>query len=186
LWAITNRCWAETALGDWRAAEVSYTQWHTLAAALGGRVTLPDLVEALHVQIALLAGEVDAALARAEQAVATARAMNGLWGMILAERVWGEALARCTPPRWDEAEAHLAASLRACEEGDARLEAARTHVAWGKVAQARGNLEAACEHFQKAAAQFEASGLEQELNATRALLAAATGSPAHPANTRQP
>jgi hypothetical protein len=76
--------------------------------------------------------------------------------------------------------------VRLFEAGDARLEAARTHVAWGRVAQARGDLEAAHEHFTRAAAQFEASGLEHELNTTRALLAAATGSLTNPANTRQP
>ena len=59
-------------------------------------------------------------------------------------------------------------------EGNAPIMGARTHAAWGRVAQARGNLEAAREHYERAAAQFAASGLEGDLSATRALLATAT------------
>ncbi len=55
--------------------------------------------------------------------------------------MWGEALARCSPPRLNDADEHFAASLRAREEGDSRLEAAHTHVAWGKMLRERGDVE---------------------------------------------
>jgi hypothetical protein len=115
------------------------------------------------------------------------RATDNIFAEGVARRVQGEAEARLQPPPppREGAEAHLAESVRLFEAGDARLEIARTHVAWGKVAQARGDLEAAREHFEQAAAQFEASGLEHELNTTRTLLAAATDSPVHPEGARQ-
>jgi hypothetical protein len=65
----------------------------------------------------------------------------------------------------------MAESLRLLESGEACLEAAGTHVAWGKLLQARGNNVTAGQHFEQAAAQFEASGLAQELDETRNLIA---------------
>ena len=79
--------------------------------------------------------------------------------------------ARLEPARWKEAEEHLGASLSAFEASEARLEAANTHVAWGRVLHARGNDGAARDHFEQAAAQFETSGLGQPLDETRGLIA---------------
>jgi hypothetical protein len=69
-----------------------------------------------------------------------------------------------------ESEAHLAASLQALEAAHAWLEAARTHVAWGKVLQGGGDPQAAREHFEKAVAQFQASELTSELEGTKGLI----------------
>ncbi len=74
------------------------------------------------------------------------------------------------PPRWDEADEHFAASLRACEEGDARLAGARTHIGWGNLLALRGNAEAARDHFERAAAQFQVSGLVSELGQAQHVL----------------
>ncbi|HUT19646.1 MAG TPA: hypothetical protein VM366_10830 [Anaerolineae bacterium] len=63
--------------------------------------------------------------------------------------------------RVQEAEAQLAQSLRLLESGPARLEAARTPLAWGTVRRDRGGL---------VAAQWETSGLTHELERTRALM----------------
>jgi hypothetical protein len=97
----------------------------------------------------------------------------------MARRAWGQALAvlaQLVPAEgegkeWDEAEAQLAESLRLFESGEARLEAARTHVAWGDACRERGDLTAAQTHWEQAAAQWEASGLEDELARTRARMA---------------
>ncbi len=56
------------------------------------------------------------------------------------------------------------------DEGGSRLEAARTRVVWGQLLRDRGDLAAAREHLAKAAAQFEASGLTEELERTRRAL----------------
>jgi tetratricopeptide (TPR) repeat protein len=87
----------------------------------------------------------------------------------LARRVWGLALVADDLPRWDEAAEHLAAALQAFELGEAFLEVARTHVAWGRICHERGDSAAALDHFEKAAAQFEASGLMEELERARRL-----------------
>ena len=110
-------------------------------------------------------------LTLAEQAVAQARAVGNIYSEGMAQRVWGQALARLEPARWNEAEEHLAASLSEFEAGEARLEAANTHVAWGQILRERGNNDAARSHFEQAAAQFERSGLAQQLDETRSLIA---------------
>ena len=67
-------------------------------------------------------------------------------------------------------EAQLAQSLRLFESGQCWLGAARTHVAWGAVCHDRGDLDAARAHWEQAAAQWERSGLTDELARTRALI----------------
>ena len=67
-----------------------------------------------------------------------AQEMGGIFGEGLARRVWGQALAALMPQQRDEAEAQLAESLRLLESGQSRLEAARTHVAWGAGGRDRG------------------------------------------------
>ena len=88
----------------------------------------------------------------------------------LARRAWGQALVALKTPQWDEAEGQLAEGLRLLESGQAQLEAARTHVAWGAVCRDRGDLDAARTRWERAAAQWQASGLTHELERTRALL----------------
>jgi hypothetical protein len=78
--------------------------------------------------------------------------------------VWGQASAKAEGERQTEEEdGHFARSLELFERGSAVLEAARTRVAWGQVLLARGKAGAAREHFDRAAAQFQASKLTSEL-----------------------
>jgi tetratricopeptide (TPR) repeat protein len=184
--AVVYLAWAHVRQGDLEAAQRNLTEAQALGAAVGGPLLWTPWFTTLRAELALRHGHVQEALALAEQTADAAEAGGDLFTLGWARRVQGEAEAHLSPPRWEDAEAHLAASLSAFEQGDARLEAARTHVAWGRVVQARGNLEAACEHFQQAAAQFEASGLEQELSAVRALLSAVTVTHTHPEDARRP
>ncbi len=62
-------------------------------------------------------------------------------------------------------------SLQNLEAGAALLEVARTRIAWGRICLQRGMVNPAREHFEKAAIQFEVSGLERELAETRNLIA---------------
>lgn len=82
----------------------------------------------------------------------------------------GQALARISAARLDEAETCFANSLAKFEEGGARLEEARTRVAWGQVMGQRGNLQAMHEQLEKAAEQFQVSGLVNELEEVQCLL----------------
>jgi tetratricopeptide (TPR) repeat protein len=129
-----------------------------------------DLLIAFEAEIRLNAGHPEQAISLAEQAVKISQREGSLYSGGVAERVWGQALTRLALPRYDDAETHFAASLQLFEEGSARLEAARTRVAWGTSLRSRGEMERAQEYFEKAAAQFEQSGLTRELNETRALL----------------
>lgn len=106
------------------------------------------------------------------QTLNASRAANDIFSLGLLERVQAHMAARSEPPQWDDADAHFKASLRFFAEGSAHLEAARTRVAWGRLLRASGHENSARDHFEIAAAQFEASGLTRELEETRAFLGA--------------
>jgi tetratricopeptide (TPR) repeat protein len=170
-WGLGNRALAESRLGNHETAVETLSRQKELGQRLGGQIIGDDFYAASRAEIALNAGRVEEALALAEQAVGVAQSIDALLAEGLARRVCGRALAALTPPRWDEAEAQLAESVRVHELGAGYLEAAHTRVAWGIVCRDRGNLSAARAHWEKAAAQFEASGLTAALDRTRALMA---------------
>jgi hypothetical protein len=159
---------AESMLGDHAAAARTLAYRQELIERIGVEIVYPDWAAAARAEMALNVGQPADAIRLAEQAIKLARQMGGKLAEGLAERTWGAALAASDPPQPDEAERHFVASLQAFEPGEARLEAARTHLAWGKLLQARGQEAAAREHLEKAGAQFEASGLQRQPEAARA------------------
>jgi tetratricopeptide (TPR) repeat protein len=165
-----DRAWAESRLGNHAAAEEHMARCREVAATLGARLVIADWFAAARAEMALRAGRPGEAAALAEEAVEFARSMGGIFGEGLARQVWGEALAAADPPRMDEAEEHFAAARELFAAGEARLPAAHLHLTWGRLLLARGAADAAREHLEEAAAQFEASGLEAPLAAARALL----------------
>ncbi len=164
--------WAESRLAQQAAAAAYMAQAKSVAELLGGQLAMTERLAAAEAEIALNTGHSQEAMTLAEQAVAQAQAVGSIYSEGISQRVWGQALARLEPARREEAEQHLAASLSAFEAGEARLEAAHTHVAWGRVLYERGNIDAARVHFEQAAAQYEASGLAEPLEETRDLIAA--------------
>lgn len=167
--ALAFQAWAESRLGHHEEAGKIFSRWEALAANLGGRLIVADWFAAVKAEIAFNAGRTEEALALAERAVTLAKSINGLYGEGIAQRVWGQALAAFDPTQWSQAQTHLTASVQALEAGDARLEAARTHVVWGKLLRDRKDHATAREHFDKAMAQFEKSELAEELERTRNL-----------------
>jgi len=165
------QAWGESRLGQHQQALESMAQSQAIGQALGGRLILADWLTAANAEINLAAGRVEEALTLAEETVNAAKSTGGIFAEGLAQRVWGEALAALDPPRREEAQAHMADSLKALETGEARLEAARTHVAWGLICRAGNDVAAARDHFEQAAAQFEASRMVGALEKTRQLLA---------------
>jgi tetratricopeptide (TPR) repeat protein len=137
---------------------------------LGRPLVHADLLAAANAETAYGAGHVRQAIDLAERAVGIAQERGAIFAEGLARRAWGQALAALAPPQWDEAEAQLAHSLRLLEAGQARLEAARTHEAWGAVCRDRGDIAATRAHWEQAAAQWEVSGLDHELARTQALI----------------
>lgn len=168
--ALVTQAWAESRLGQHAAAQASMAQGEKISRAFGGRYLLDDWREAVKSEMALNAGDVTGALTQAQAAVDFARSVDGNVAEALARRVWAEALVRLNPSQIQDAETHLAASAELFELGEARLEAARTHLTWGKILAQNKNARAAREHLQIAAKQFQESGLERELSETRALL----------------
>jgi tetratricopeptide (TPR) repeat protein len=169
--ALGDLAFAESWLGRHAVALEYVAQQHHLAQRLGGRLISSGLFAAAHANIAFNAGRVEEALELAEQAAGLAQPVGSIWAEGYARCVWGQVLAALTPPRWDEAEAQLAESLRILELGEAWLLVAYAHVVWGSVCRDRGDVAAAREHWAKAAAQYEASGVAGALEQVRALMA---------------
>jgi hypothetical protein len=162
--------WAASRLGDHAAAHASLTIHDETARQLGGQFVLPEQFAAMRAEVALNAGEYERAVTLSQEAIRLAEPLGGIFGQGLSERVWGQALSSLDPPLPDEAGTHLAASLRAFESGACVVEAARTHVAWGRLCQARWESDASREHFEKAAAQFQLSEMTRELEQTKHLI----------------
>jgi len=165
------QAWAASRAGDHETAERIFSQAETMLQELGGHLLFSDWFTSAHAEIAFNAGRIEEALELARAAVHYARSVDGVLAEGVAQRVWGQVLAETDrAERKDELDAHFAESLRRFEEGDAVLETARTHVAWGKILRGRGDVGSTREHFEQAAAQFEASGLTRELAEARRLL----------------
>ncbi len=130
----------------------------------------------IQMELALNSGQCEQAVSLAEQTIAAVTAKGDLWGEGSAQRVWAQALATLEPSAWTAVDLHFAESLRAFDEGGARLDAAHTHVAWGKTLAQRGEKQPADEHFAIAAAQFATSGLTRELAEVQKLIGGVTSS----------
>jgi tetratricopeptide (TPR) repeat protein len=155
------RSWAQARLGKHEEAMQSMERAQAAASRVGGHLMGQDIFGAVTADLLLAVGQVEEALARAEATIELARKeVGGTLGEGIAEQVKGQALARVAC--WEEAERHLAASVRVLLSGEARLEAARTHVVWGIVCRDHGDRASARAHFEQASAQFEASGLARE------------------------
>jgi tetratricopeptide (TPR) repeat protein len=180
---LAFRGWANGRLGHHAAARRDMEQSNAVGAGLG-RLILADWFAVARADIALAAGRIEDALTFAEQAVGVAKQVGSIFTEGLAHRVWAQALAAATPPRWDEAEAHMATSLRALESGEARLPAAHARLLWGQLCRDRQDPARALDHLRRAADQFAASELHDELGRARRLIAEIADQPARPASGR--
>jgi len=114
---------------------------------------------------------VEEAIDLARQAIEISRKVGGIWAEGHSLRILGKALAALDSPRYDEAEEQMPPSLKLFESGQNFMGVAHTGIAWGEVCRARGNHDAAREHWEKAAAFFESKGLTVRLEQLRALMA---------------
>jgi tetratricopeptide (TPR) repeat protein len=169
-WGHGFQAYAEAEAGRFEAAEASMARSQAVARELGGRLLFEDWFLAVRAQMALGTGRIQEALALAERAVFIAQEMNSLAGEAIALLVWGQALSSLETPRWDEAESRLADSLRLMESMPSPPQAAHTHLVWGTVCRDRGNLAAAREHWERAAALWEACGITWQVETVRVLI----------------
>jgi tetratricopeptide (TPR) repeat protein len=165
-----HQSWAASRAGQYDVAAAHAARAQAMERELGKRLIHAVDLAAVRAEIAFGAGCVQEAIVLAEKAVGIAQEIGCIFAEGLARRAWGQALAALVPRQWDEADTQLAESLRLLEWGLCRLEAARTHVAWGTVFRDRGDLAAARVHWEQASAQWETSGLSHELERTGALI----------------
>jgi adenylate cyclase len=170
-WGRGVQAWAEADAGQFEAAQASMARSQAVARELGGRLLLEDSFLTVRAEIALGMGRIQEALALAGRALVIAQEMDRLGGEAGALQVLGRALASLETPRWDEAESRFAESLRLGESMPSPPQAAHTHLVWGTVCRDRGNLAAAREHWERAAALWEACGITWQVERVRALVA---------------
>jgi len=169
-WGRGVQAYAEADAGQFEAAEASMAKSQAVARELGGRLLFEDWFLAVRAQMALGTGRIQQAVALAERAVVIAQELDSLTGEALALRVWGQALASLETPRWDEAESRFAESLRLIESMPSPPQAAHTRLVWGTVCRDRGNPAAAREHWERAAALWEACGITWQVETVRVLI----------------
>ncbi len=166
LWA-----WATALNGRLEAAAEQINRSQEIAQKLGGKVIMGDVFQAARAEIALLSGNPEGAIQIAGRIIEMAKPLGSIWSTGVSHRVWGQALAKLPTPAWDQAEAQMAESLGLLESGQNRLEAARTHLAWGEICRDRGNTSTALNHWQEANRQFTASNTTHEMQRVQNLMA---------------
>ncbi len=163
------RAWAESRLGKHEEGMQSMEHAQSAGQRLGEQLAFQDTFAVVTAELLLAADRAEEALAHAEAVVELANEVGGILSAGIAQRVWGQALARLA--RWEEAERHLAESWQTLLSGEILLEAARTQVAWGLLCRDHGVTVSARGHLEQAATQFEASGLTRELETVQSYLA---------------
>jgi sugar phosphate isomerase/epimerase len=131
-----------------------------------------DVFQAARAEIALLSGNPQDAIQIAGRIIEVAQPLGSIWSVGVSHRVWGQALAKLSSPAWDQAETKMKESLGVLESGQNRLEAARTHLAWGEICRERGNTSTALNHWEQANRQFTASQATHEMQRVQNLMAA--------------
>jgi hypothetical protein len=162
---------AEARAGQFPAAEASMARSHAAAQELRGWLVFADWFLAVRAEITLGMGRIQETLASAEQATIISERTGGIAGEAFGRQVWGRTLARLAPPQWKEAEAQFAEARRLFEAAPCPPQAAHTHLVWGTVCRDRGDLSAAREHWEQAAALWEACGITWQVETVRALIA---------------
>jgi tetratricopeptide (TPR) repeat protein len=166
LWA-----WSAGRSGQLDIATKNMIRSQEVAQQLGGKVIMGDVSMAARAEIALFKGNWNDAIKLAKQTLEVAQMTGAAWSAGVAYRVWGQAVASLNPPGWEEAEKHFAESISILETGKNRLEAARTHLAWGKVCHDRGNTGTALNHWEQANRQFTESKATREVQKVQNLMA---------------
>lgn len=171
------RGWAEGRAGNYPAARSDLEHAQAIAHGIGTSVMLSDWFMAASAEIAVGEGRYADACALAEQLVQATETNGAIFAEGIAQRAWGQALAALNPPCWDEAEAHLAASVSALEMGNCRPESARSYLAWSAICRDRGAITSARQHATRAADLFAASSLDVELSRANAYISQLEASP---------
>lgn len=167
--ALGYLAWALNQLGETSEAVQHYELAEGIAQAMGGRLVLSHLFDAVHAEILLSRDQLDAAIARAEALSRTGRAEETCNSLGSTERTWALALHRLGRASFAEVDHHMEASIQAYAVGSLALDVAQTRLAWAKVCYQRGELAQAQLLLDQAKLQFMASGTPYSLFQARQL-----------------
>jgi ATP/maltotriose-dependent transcriptional regulator MalT len=146
--ALDVATWAHSYLGELDAALSARQQALELRARHGSKM-LKEFFEAVHAEILLKLGKGTAVVELATVAARGARERGSMLAMMLAERVWGRALA-AIGANATEVDAHLNASLSLAIAVGNVMEAMQTEIAWAEIHIERTAYATAREYFQRA------------------------------------
>lgn len=133
--------------------------------AMGGRLVIADWLVVSKAELALFKGEIERALAEAEQAAATFGAQGAIVSTGVAERVWGLALGMkdSSPEGIAAAEAHVQKGVKLLMDGPSYSEAARTELFWALHLRRWGYADRAEASYQRTLEILRTYGYETAL-----------------------
>ncbi|HEV2045433.1 MAG TPA: adenylate/guanylate cyclase domain-containing protein [Chthoniobacterales bacterium] len=162
--------WALAGLGKFPESLKHWAAARDAAKPLGGRLLFRESFAAIEAETLLQAGDTNAALAQAEEALTLAKVAGSAIAEALAERALGRTLT-AIPDRVGEALAHLSKSSTILEKIGAKYDLARTMLAQAKAQIACADQGGAAQTLEKAVSLARDCKLEAEESAARALLA---------------
>ncbi len=154
--------WALSYLGQHDEANDYRSRALVLAQQMGGQMIISDWLEAADGERAILAGQPELALTRAQAVVQKSQAVGLVLSHGIAQRVWGCAVARLGASD-SELDAHFNESLQVLKRGENLIEIAHTQQWWGRIYHERGNPQRKKEHLLAAQAQYQQSHLDVAL-----------------------
>ena len=156
--ALKSIAWAYSFRNQPQEALVYQSQAKEIERDGGKQNVFYDWFIAGDAEIALRAGDSEAAIALTAQAVPFFRKEGRLLALGLAEQVWGLAIGYRNLSQSEEADSHLSAALHVMETSEQRLGAAILRLEWAQLVDCRGDEILSAALRKQAIAQFESSG----------------------------
>jgi tetratricopeptide (TPR) repeat protein len=158
---------AENQLGRYSDALAHYQNVRQNIEAMGGKLVLSIIYDAVHADILLNTGHLDEAIERAQTVVSESKAAENCnsWGM--AERTWGLALHRCGSTSAAEVDSHMEASIKAFSMGSLVFDIARTRLCWAQICHDRGELVRAQQLLEQGTLPILAAGASYGLSSAQ-------------------
>ncbi|HWY50168.1 MAG TPA: adenylate/guanylate cyclase domain-containing protein [Chthoniobacterales bacterium] len=162
--------WALAGLGKFPESLKHWAAARDAAKPLGGRLLFRESFAAIEAETLLQAGNTNAALTQAEEALTLAKVAGSAIAEALAERALGRTLT-AIPDRVGEALAHVSKSSTILEKIGAKYDLARTMLAQAKAEIACADPNSAAKTLEKAVSLARECNLAAEESAARTLLA---------------
>ena len=162
--------WGTFRLGHARESLAHWATAHEIAKSLGGRLVFAEFFAPMEAHALLESGDVQAALKKAEEALARSEAEQSIVGEALARCAIGRALV-ASPERLGEAQAHSAKACEILEGMGATYDLARAVLIDAEIQLAGDNHSSVRTKLERAARLAHECQLTREESVARALLA---------------